>query len=104
MLAERLLQAIEVLGSDESIKGGTMREQATAYLGEDADDDVMRYISRTSATIFRETMNQCEVQGIRQGAIPEMLSLTAVLLGGIAIGKRLGIEDGERFANSVDLT
>lgn len=100
MLADRIRQVLGVLGEDEDVKG-TLREQASKYLGEDVDDRSLNYLRSTAKIVYDHTIARAEAAGYSR-SIAIQSALANVMIAGAAIGKRLGIEDGERFARTVE--
>lgn len=97
-ISKRILQALSVLGSDETV-GGTLREQAEAYFGAEVDDRSILYCVTAAEAMFDHIMDAFD--GKADPELVQRAALGAVMIGGMAVGKRLGIEDGENFARLV---
>lgn len=98
MLNERLERALEVL--TENGQGHTgLRKQLEDYIGEPVEDDVLLFIQEAASAVKRTTDRKLmgQVAASERGEVAN----TVVFCAGLAIGKRLGIEDGERFAREV---
>jgi hypothetical protein len=99
LLAKRILQALEVLGGDGSVTG-SLRDQATSYLGEGVDDVVLRYLDNASSAVYDDISTAARSAGYPR-SLAHTSALTQVIIAGMAIGKRLGIEDGEKLLGAV---
>jgi hypothetical protein len=99
MLAERLVNAIGVLGSDDQVSG-SIREQASIYLGEPVDNQCITFMEIAASTTYR-TLFEAGMRASGSGEASQAFALIGVLVTGMALGKRLGIEDGEQFARQV---
>ena len=100
MLADRIRNALEVLGSDFTVQG-TLREQASAYLGEEVDDNALAYLKSTAKIVYDDTLSRAKLGGYAED-VAELTALANVMIAGAAIGKRLGIEQGEDFARRIE--
>lgn len=96
--AERIKSAVEVLGTEhEGAEQKSLREQAEVYLGAEVDDEAIKLMITsalaTYAVIFTHTSRIRPDQPIAA----DQVAMASVLLVGMAIGKRMGMEDGEAF-------
>lgn len=99
MLAQRLMDALEIIGQDHQVTG-SIRDQASTYLGEPCDDQCLHFLEVVSRETYVNLYEAAQAGGANRKEA-NAVGLISVLLGGLALGKRLGIEDGERFAKMV---
>lgn len=94
-LLERIREAVDVVSAGAPPEG-SLREQAEAHLGEEVDDECALVIVRMGKTVSQMVFEDCLDKGIPPlTAINE--ARAAVLIAGMAIGKRLGAKEGEEF-------
>jgi hypothetical protein len=99
-IESRILNALEVAQQNQGTEPATLLEQAREIIGEDLPMEFARQLIVTLQALKTDSAEQMLVAGA-QSKDAAMAATFVVFLVGVAAGKGLGIEEGERLGSLI---